>query len=263
LKWVENDANSGLATLTANATTSTTESRSAANTSSAKVEVVALVPSSPSLSFGEQTIGEVGPPATVTFTNRAAIPVQINHTLVGVGFALAGDGCSGTTLAVGASCQVSSSFAPSALGNLSGSLTVLSETANVSPLAVALMGTGKPADVTPASLQLARVPKSIPAKNFRKGFLVRVTPNEAVTLDIELLGGARSGALASAFDLQLFSRSLPRAAGPRTVKVKPKGKLLGPLRKKIKVQLKVTAVDAAGNSSTATRRIAVKPAPPR
>jgi|GEM_PF-3678334 len=263
LKWTENDAKSGLATLTASATTPTAEPDLANNASSAQVDVVALVPSTPSLSFGEQTIGEVGPPAAVTFTNGAAVPVRIDHVLVGVGFALSADGCGGTTLAVGASCQVSSSFAPNALGSLFGHLTVLSGTVDVSPLAVPLGGTGKAADVTPASLQLARVPKSIGAKRFRKGFSVAVTPDEAAALDVELLGGARSGAFASAFDLKLFSRSLPRAAGRRTIKVKPKGKLIGPLRKKIKVQLRVTATDAAGNRSTATRKITVKPAPLR
>jgi hypothetical protein len=266
VKWTENDANSGLATLTANATTSTTESGPAANTSSVNVEVVALVPSSSSLLFGEQTIGRIGAPATLTFTNRAAIPLEISRVgLDGADFVLSADGCSGATLAVDASCQMSPRFAPAALGTLTGSLTAESATTGASPVAVALTGTGEavPIDVKAASLQLARVPKSIGAKRFRKGFSITVTPDEAVSLDVQLLGRPVSGALASAFDLRLFGRNLPRASTPRTIKVKPKGRLLGPLSKKIKVQLKVTAVDAAGNSSTATRRIAVKPAPRR
>lgn len=263
VKWVENDANSGLATLTANATTSTAESGPAANTSSVKVEVVALVPSSSSLLFGEQAIGGIGAPATLTFTNRAAIPVEISRVgLDGADFVLSADGCSGTTLAVDASCQMSPRFAPAALGTLTGSLTAVSTTTGASPVAVTLTGTGKavPIDAKAASLQLARVPKSIGAKKFRKGFSIAVTPDEAAAFDVVLLGGARSGALASAFDLTLFSRSLPLATGRRTIRVKPKGKLLGPLRRTVTVQLKVSATDAAGNRSTATRRISVKPA---
>ena len=267
LKWVENDANSGLATITANATTSTPDSNSANNADSAQVEVVGLVPSSASLLFGEQAIGGVGSPNTVTFTNDAAIPIEVGHMkLDGLDFVLAADGCSGTTLAAGGSCQVSSRFAPATEGALAGSLTAVSLTAGVSPVEVDLSGTGKAppsVDSKPASLRLTRVPRSIDAKKFRKGFSIAVTPDEAAAFDVVLLGGARSGALASAFDLTLFSRSLPLASGQRTIRVKPKAKLLGPLRRKIKVQLKLTATDAAGNRSTATRRITVKPAPRR
>jgi hypothetical protein len=113
--------------------------------------------------------------------------------------------------------------------------------------------------VIAASIGLAGVPKSISAKVFRKGFWVKVTPNEAAALEVELLGTARSGALASAFDLRLFGRGLPVAAGTRSIRVKPRGKLLGRLSRKIKVQLVVTATDGSGNRSTASRKLTVKP----
>ncbi len=265
LKWVENDVMSGLGSMTANFTTSTAESSTANNSATATIDVLALRLSEASLSFGSQVVGGIGPAKPLTVTNDAAIPVAISRVaLAGEDFVTSTDGCAGITLAVGASCQVAARFAPAALGDRTGSVTVESSTVGVSPVEASLTGTGTEviqpvSDVTVPTLALAGVPKSIDARRFRKGFAVKVSPSEPVSLETELLGNARKGALASALELRLFGRSLPLAGGTRTIRVKPKGSLLGPLRRKLKVQLRVEATDAAGNRSTTTRSINVKP----
>jgi Domain of unknown function DUF11 len=184
-----------------------------------------------------------------------------NLALSGGEFLISGDGC-GASLAVRASCQVALRFAPAVPGSRTGGLKVSSSTAGVSPIDIALAGTGAspPVDSVVGRLQLAGVPKSLTLKKFKKGFAVKVTPAEPMALDVGLLGTARQGALASAFDLQMFTRSLPRAAGMRTVKVKPAAKLIGKPTRKFKVRLRILATDAGGNQATTLRTIVVKPA---
>jgi Domain of unknown function DUF11 len=261
---VLNDQESGLATVTVTAKTSTEVLNPADDSASVNIDVLALVPAvSPTL-FGSQAVGGIGPPVVVSMVNQAAIPIQVSDVqqLANGDFLTSSDGCSGTTVAPGASCPIGARFAPSAAGERTGTMTVTSSTAKVAPISVPLTGTGVPpatADTTAASLALASVPKSIKAKKFKKGFQVGITPSEAAALEVALLGTPKKGALASKFELKLFSSSLPLAAGTRQVKVKPAAKLLGPLRKKISVQLQVVATDAAGNRSTVTRKITVRP----
>ncbi len=267
LKWTEDDAQSGKASLVVAATTSTAESSVANNTATATVDVLALTTSATSLLFDSELVGGIGTSRTLTATNEAAVPVQISRVaLSGDDFVLSSDGCAGISLAVGASCQISARFAPAAIGSRSGDLTLESATAKVSPVHIALTGSGATAeeppapDTSPPSLHLAGVPTAINAKRFRKGFTIVVTPDESAALDVELLGKALPGALASALDLRLFSRSLADSAIPRKVKVKPKSRLVGKIRHKLKVKLEVVATDAAGNRSTRSRSIVVKPA---
>ena len=264
LVFVLNDAQFGVGIVKANVTHSGTDPDPADNETSAAIKVFALEAAPAPLQFGSQVLGGIGAARTLTITNRATVPVQVSNlkTVAGGDFLISSDGCSGTTLAAAGTCEVSARFAPSALGERSGTMTVASSTAEGPSLEVLLRGTGAavpPVDASGAVLKLTGVPKSISAERFKKGFSVKVTPDEAVTLHVELLGKARAGALASAFDLWLFRRSLPAAAGTRTIKVKPKAKLIRRLVRKIKVQLNFTATDGAGNRSTATRKITVKP----
>lgn len=257
------DVQSGVAMLQGQAATATAESGTANNSTSVDVGVIALVPSPEQLSFASQAIGGAGPPKALTLVNGAAIPVKVGSIQLAGDFVSSADGCTGMELDPDAACQVSLGFAPTAPGDRAGTLTVSSSTAKVFPLFVPLAGTGPVlapiADTKAASLVLASVPKSIKAKKFKKGFQVGITPSEAAALEVGLLGTPKKGALASKFELKLFSSSLPLAAGTRKVKVKPAARLLGPLRKKISVQLHVVATDAAGNRSTVTRKITVRP----
>jgi hypothetical protein len=259
--FVLNDNRSGPGAVWASTTTSTPEVGTKDNTATTPVEVMALVPSVPLLQFGALTLGGAGASQFLTLTNRAAIPVAVGSVLSqGADFSTTDKDCAGATLAVGQSCELSVGFKPTALGTSSGAATIVSNTAKVSPLGIPFAGAGEsPRDSQAASLTLAGLPKSIAASRFRKGFSVTITPSEPVALDMTLRGGARKGALASAFELSLFERSLGLAAGAQTVKVKPAGRLLGELRKKFKVRLRIDATDAAGNRSTLVRAIRVKP----
>jgi hypothetical protein len=119
-----------------------------------------------------------------------------------------------------------------------------------------------PPDKTPPSVTLSGVPSSIARAALLKGLLVGVTSSEPAALKAKLLGTTSKVHL-SAFNLSLASASLGLAAGPRTLTLKPKRALIGKPRKRVKLRLAVTATDAAGNASTTTRSITLKPSKPK
>ena len=94
---------------------------------------------------------------------------------------------------------------------------------------------------------------------FLKGVAVKVTPSEPASLSAELLGAAAKKSRLAALTRTLAKKSLPLAAGQRTLKLKPKKRLIGRPAKSFKVRLRVKATDAAGNVGTATKTIKVKP----
>ena len=63
--------------------------------------------------------------------------------------------------------------------------------------------------------------------------------------------------LARTYDLRLATKSLSRGSGMRGITLKPSSRLLKGHRK-LTVQLKLTAVDAAGNKSTKTKTMKVR-----
>jgi alpha-1,3-glucanase-like protein/F5/8 type C domain-containing protein/CARDB protein/ASPM-SPD-2-Hydin domain-containing protein len=101
----------------------------------------ALVAAPPGLDFGTLTTGVTSAPQTVTLSN----PGTATTTLTGITgtsaeFAIQSNTC-GASLAAGASCTVGVTFAPSANGARTGTLSAASS-APGSPLAVPLTGTG-------------------------------------------------------------------------------------------------------------------------
>ena len=74
-----------------------------------------------SLAFGNQGIGTTSAAKTVTLTNTQPTPLGISNVTVSSPFAQTNN-C-GTTLAAGASCSFSVSFAPAAAGSVSGTLS--------------------------------------------------------------------------------------------------------------------------------------------
>jgi hypothetical protein len=124
----------------------------------------------------------------------------------------------------------------------------------------------QPGDSTAPSISIQGVKKKLSFKAFLKGVAAKVTPSEPAALTGELRGTAKGGKskpreLAS-FRV-LAKKSLPLAAGQRTLKLKPKKRRVGRPEKAFKVRLKVTATDAAGNAGTVTRTITVKPPKPK
>ena len=90
-------------------------------------------------SFGNQNVGSTSSAQTVTVTNPGASAVSMSS--IGVTGPFGESNNCGTSLAAGASCTVSVTFAPTAAGAATGTLSVNSS-APGSPLTVALSGTG-------------------------------------------------------------------------------------------------------------------------
>jgi hypothetical protein len=119
-----------------------------------------------------------------------------------------------------------------------------------------------PPDTDPPGIALKGFKSSMSFAAFLRGVSVKVTPSEPAKLAGALLATAKSAQLSS-FNLTLATKSLKLGKGQRTLKLKPGKRLLGHPKKKFKVQLRVTATDAAGNERTVTKTIKVKPPKPK
>jgi trimeric autotransporter adhesin len=106
-----------------------------------------------SLSFGNWVVQTTSPAKTIILKNTQNVPLAINSISVSGDFGQTSTCPIGSgTLAAGASCNISVTFTPVALGLLTGTLTVTDNAAN-SPQTAQLTGTGiTPAGLTPASL---------------------------------------------------------------------------------------------------------------
>ena len=106
-----------------------------------------------SLSFGTQVISATSAAKTVTLKNNQTVPLTIAGISDTGNFAQTST-CplSPSTLGSGATCAISVTFTPTALGSLSGTLTINDNAPN-SPQTTLLSGTGvAPATLTPSSL---------------------------------------------------------------------------------------------------------------
>jgi hypothetical protein len=111
-----------------------------------------------SLSFGGVNVGSTSAPQTVTLSNGGKASVTISQaTVTGTGFGISGLSVP-LTLAGGQSTGFSVSFAPTAGGSATGSVTVTSN-ASTSPSTIGLSGTGvmPQLSATPASLSFGSV----------------------------------------------------------------------------------------------------------
>lgn len=115
-----------------------------------------------------------------------------------------------------------------------------------------------PPDRTPPTIVLGGAPKTMTRAAFLRGVALAITPNEPSSLAVELLGTTNRATLSSAGDLRLASRTLPLAAGRRTVRLHPTPKLVAGAGRRFTARLRVTASDAAGNPTTVTRSIVVR-----
>jgi hypothetical protein len=106
-------------------------------------------------------------------------------------------------------------------------------------------------------ITFTKTPRRITRKRLLKGVRSRIAVDEAASLDVALLGRARSVRVARAGDVVLAERHLARSASTRTVTLKPKRRLLA-TRARFSVRLRVTATDAAGNRRTRTKTIRVR-----
>lgn len=92
----------------------------------------------------------------------------------------------------------------------------------------------------------------------RRGVSGTLTPNEPVRFDVQLLASLRRIRAATAGDLVLAQTSITLAGGARTFAVRVPKRLRGAVGRRATLRLRVTAIDAAGNRTTRTRRIKVR-----
>ena len=85
-----------------------------------------------------------------------------------------------------------------------------------------------------------------------------VTPNEASALELELVGSAGRIRLARVGDVVLAQRTLPLAAGRRSVTLKLPQRYQRRLSRRFALTIRVTAVDSARNRTVSTRRLTVR-----
>jgi hypothetical protein len=112
-----------------------------------------LTASPSSLSFGNEASGSTSAAQTVTVSNTGSVAASISGVAAGSGFAETNT-C-GSSLAAGANCTVSVSFAPTAAQAYSANLTVSSNASN-GTLTVPLTGTGTGSGGTSTDLALNR-----------------------------------------------------------------------------------------------------------
>lgn len=113
-------------------------------------------------------------------------------------------------------------------------------------------------DTTAPTVTLKGVPAAIRLKGLRNnGIPVRMTPNEPASFRVALLASVGKVRVA-ANELTLASRSLARAAGERSVRLRPARRLLRNTAKRFRVRVLVLATDAGGNTTTVRRTVRVR-----
>ena len=139
-----------------------------------QVNGISIAPSA--LSFGTVVVEASSKPKTVTLTNGGSGTLDINSITTSTNFTQTPK-C-GATLAPGASCTISVTFAPTQIGSLTGTLSVNDNGTN-SPQQVSLSGTGKAqAALTPASATYSKT--KVGSNSAAKVF--KLTNNQTIQL---------------------------------------------------------------------------------
>lgn len=115
-------------------------------------QILGLTPGS--VAFDPQPVGSSAAARTVTVASTGSAPLRVRGVSLAGGnataFVVVADRCSGVTLAPGASCPVSVSFAPDGDGSRSATLTIDGEGAG--PASTALTGVATDAPITATGL---------------------------------------------------------------------------------------------------------------
>ena len=152
----------------------------------------ALTASPSSESFGNENVGSTSSSKSVTVTNPGTSAVSMSS--IGVTGPFGESNNCGTSLAAGASCTVGVTFAPTAAGAATGTLSVNSS-APGSPLTVALTGTGVSAN-TDLALNMP-----VTASSYTQVY----TPSNAVDGNTSTYWEANNGAWPSTITVNLQS----------------------------------------------------------
>ena len=207
---------------------------------------VTLTPSS--LTFAAQDLGTTSAPQSISVANTGNASLFINSAQVKganpLDFTAVSDGCSGLTLAVGASCSMSITFKPTNTGTRSATLIVTDNAPN-SPQTASITGTG--AGTTPAPALDNRF-FSCTNGVCDVGAGSNVFVNNFFTTTFLATGGSPP---------YTFSGQAP--AGET---LRPSGLMLGSPTIKGTQTFSVTVTDSTGASATGTYSISVTDPPP-
>ncbi len=115
-----------------------------------------------------------------------------------------------------------------------------------------------PPDTKAPQVQVDGAKRKIELRKLLRGLELTLTPDEAASYEVSLVGSARSVEIArKRGDVILAEKALARANGERELTLKPKRKLLEETPNRFKVELRVEATDGAGNSDTVRKTIKV------
>ena len=150
------------------------------------------------LTFGPQTLTTTSGPMTVVITSVGTASVTTG--LVSVGGANAGEftaagNCASMVLAPGASCTLSVTFQPTALGARSATVTVNSDASN-NPLIINVSGTGTGSAVAASGLSATDLDfggVAFPASSARQALIVTNIGGAPLIIGADVLGGANAG----------------------------------------------------------------------
>jgi hypothetical protein len=92
----------------------------------------------------------------------------------------------------------------------------------------------------------------------RRGLSATVDPDESSSFVFELVGTLRGARIAGTGDVVLAERSLRASANERTVRLRPARRFRRLFAGRMRLVLRVTAVDTNGNRRTAHRRISIR-----
>lgn len=122
-----------------------------------------------SLTFGNQEVGTTSQPQPLTLTNTGGAALTISEIVPSAGFAETNN-CP-SNLSAGGSCTINVSFTPTAIGSVTGTVSV-TDNANGSPQTVSLSGTGTAPSVSLSPITL----------NFGSQLVGTTSPSQPVTL---------------------------------------------------------------------------------
>jgi Bacterial Ig-like domain (group 3)/FG-GAP-like repeat/Abnormal spindle-like microcephaly-assoc'd, ASPM-SPD-2-Hydin/Protein of unknown function (DUF1573) len=147
-----------------------------------------LVTLSPtSLTFASQNVGTVSPPQTIILTNSGVSTLTIN-TIVASGDYAVTSTCT-TSLAAGKKCSITVTFAPSASGTRTGTVSV-TDNAPDSPQTVSLTGTGIAPVVTLSPTTLTFATQLVSTTSSPQTVTLTNTGTAALTISLISITGA-------------------------------------------------------------------------
>jgi hypothetical protein len=180
------------ATLTISDNASPSNTQTVSLTGNGVAAIASLSPAS--LSFASQAVGTTSSAQTVTLSNTGTVALSVSS--VGIGGNFAETNTCGSSVAANASCTITVTFTPSAIGSRTGTLTVTDNSNGVanSTQTVALTGTGTApvVSLSPSSLP-AFASQAVGTKSPAQTVTLSNTGTAALSVSSITIGGANAG----------------------------------------------------------------------